>query len=250
MHRPTYLEMSYGKNRQRYPQIEKKALGITWASERFADYLIGLQFHIETDHKPLAPLLSTKNLEDLPVRVQRFRTRMMQFTYTISHVPGKRLYTRDTLSQAPLIRPLSQIEKKLESDIKAYVDSVVRYLPATVNRLEELRCQQQDEVTRQLMKYCPEGWPDRSRLPGPLNPYWNERSELTIHQGLLMKGNWLVIPVSMRLQVLDRIHEAHQDIAKCREHAKASVWWPGLSKQLEEVVNKCPTCIEKRVNAA
>ena len=175
----------------------------------------------------------------------------MRFTYTISHVPGKHLYTADTLSRAPLVRPLSRIEEKLESDVKAYVDSIVKYLPATENRLEELRCQQQqDEVTRQLMTYCSEGWPDRSRLPGPLNPYWPERSELAIQQGLLMKGNRLVIPVSMRLDVLDRIHEAHQGIVKCRERAKASVWWPGLSKQLEEVVNKCPTCIKERVNAA
>ena len=58
---------------QRYAQIEKEALGITWASECFTDYLIGLEFHIETDHKPLVPLLSTRNLEDLPARVQRVR---------------------------------------------------------------------------------------------------------------------------------------------------------------------------------
>lgn len=51
---------------QRYAQIEKEALGITWASEHFADYLIGLQFHVETNHKPLVPLLGARNLEDLP----------------------------------------------------------------------------------------------------------------------------------------------------------------------------------------
>ena len=38
---------------QRYAQIEKEALGINWASESFADYLIGLDFHIEADHEPL-----------------------------------------------------------------------------------------------------------------------------------------------------------------------------------------------------
>lgn len=143
---------------QRYAQIEKEALGITWASERFADYLIGLKFHIETDHKPLVPLLSTKNLEDLPARVLRFRMRMMRFSYTISHVPGKSLCTADALSRAPLTRPLNHEEKKLEADVKAFVDSIVKYLPATESRLEELRSQQQqDEVTRQLITYCTEG---------------------------------------------------------------------------------------------
>ena len=108
---------------QRYAQIEKEALGITWASERFADYLIGLEFHIETDHKPLVPLLSSKNLEDLPARVQWFRMRMMRFIYSISHVPGKSLYTADTLSRAPLVRPLNREKEKLEADVQAYVNS-------------------------------------------------------------------------------------------------------------------------------
>ena len=26
------------------------------------------------------------------------------------------------------------------------------------------------------------------------------------------------------------------------ERAETSVWWPGLSRQLEEVVKRCPTC--------
>ena len=72
---------------QRYAQIEKEALGVTWACERFQDYLVGMRFHIETDHKPLVPLLSSKNLDELPIRIQRFRLRLMRFCYSISHVP-------------------------------------------------------------------------------------------------------------------------------------------------------------------
>ena len=231
---------------QRYAQIEKEALGVTWASERFADYLIGLKYHIETDHKPLVPLLSTKSLNELPARVQHFRLRMMRFSYTISHVPGRELYTADTLSRAPLVRPLDPKEEQLQNQVQAFVASVVKYLPATEDRLEELRYQQQhDEVTKQVMDYM-----DTSRLPGALKPHWCERNELTIQQGLLMKSNRLVIPMSMRLDVLDRIHEAHQGITKCRERAKSSVWWPGLSQQLGDLVNRCPTCIKLRIQAA
>ena len=51
---------------QHYAQIEKEALAITWACDRFADYLMGLQFHVETDHKPLVPLLSAKRHNKLP----------------------------------------------------------------------------------------------------------------------------------------------------------------------------------------
>ena len=51
----------------------------------------------------------------------------------------------------------------------------------------------------------------------PLKAYWPERDEMTVQQGLLMKGNRLVIPVSTRLDVLDKLHEGHQGITKCRE---------------------------------
>ena len=73
----SYISRSMTETEQRYAQIEKGALALTWACERLSQYLIGSKFTLETDHKPLIPLLSTKNLEDLPLRIQRFRLRMM-----------------------------------------------------------------------------------------------------------------------------------------------------------------------------
>ena len=71
----------------RYAQIEKEALAFTWACKRLSNYLIGIHFQIQTDHKPLVPLLNMKHIEDLPIRVQQFRLRMMRFSYKIVHVP-------------------------------------------------------------------------------------------------------------------------------------------------------------------
>jgi len=96
-----YISRSLTPTEERYAQIEKEALALTWACERFSDYLIGLHFHIETDHKPLVPLFSSKLLDEMPLRVQRFRMRMMRFSFEISHVPGNRLIIADALSRAP-----------------------------------------------------------------------------------------------------------------------------------------------------
>ncbi|CAB3261242.1 unnamed protein product [Arctia plantaginis] len=57
----------------RYSQIEKEALALTWAAEKFQEYITGLDIVLETDHKPLLQLLQTKNLDDLTPRLQRFR---------------------------------------------------------------------------------------------------------------------------------------------------------------------------------
>lgn len=107
----SYISKSLTPTEQRYAQIEKEALAFTWACERFSDYLVGLPFSIETDHKPLVPLFSTKSLDELPIRVQRFRLRMMRFDFSIYHVPGKDL-TVHSMTQETRI---SSFKKKYTS---------------------------------------------------------------------------------------------------------------------------------------
>ena len=64
---------------------------------------------------------------------------------------------------------------------------------------------------------------------------------------MLRKGSRLVIQVAMQKTILGKIHEGHQGITKCRERAKQSVWWPGLSKQIEDLVDKCSKERQTRV---
>lgn len=61
-------------------------------------------------------------------------------------------------------------------------------------------------------------------------------------------GSRLVIPTAMRNTVLDALHEGHQGMTRCRERARETVWWPGLSGQLNELVRNCKTCIKERGN--
>ena len=67
-----YASRSMTETERRYAKIEKEALAITWALEHWADVLIGMKFNVQTDHKPLIPLFSTKLIDELPVRIQRF----------------------------------------------------------------------------------------------------------------------------------------------------------------------------------
>ena len=56
-----------------------------------------------------------------------------------------------------------------------------------------------------------------------------------------------MIPCSLQQEMLKILHEGHQGIVKCRDRARESVWWPGLSAQLENLVFNCEVCIKERV---
>ena len=138
-----------------YVQIEKEALAVTWSCERFSSYIIGKHVQIETDHKPLVPLLSCKPLENLPPRVVRFHLHMMRFDYSITHVPGKLLCTADALSRSPSQEPLSTSQLTLQAKVENYIDAIVAQLPASSDSLLKYRQAQHSDLTcSKVIIYC------------------------------------------------------------------------------------------------
>ena len=132
-----YASRSLTDTERRYAQIEKEALAVTWACEKFANYVLGCKFQIETDHKPLVPILSTKHLDNLPPWVLRFRLRLARFDYTIQHVPGKLLYTADALSRAPITATEAPLDQS--DEVETFIESVTSNLPASTPWLEAYR---------------------------------------------------------------------------------------------------------------
>ena len=244
-----YASRSLTLTEQRYAQIEKEALGLTWACERFQDFLIGKHFCLETDHKPLISLLGGQALDILPPRIQRFRMRLMRYSYFIVHVPGKSLWTADTLSRSPVTTPTSASEQELMESTNIYVDCVMGNLPVSPTYMDNLRKElKADSVCSRVMMLCTDGWPDHARQEPELKSYWRERATLTVEDGLLLKDTRLVIPPAMRNDVLAKLHEGHLGVVKCRERARQSVWWPGLSQQVDGMVLNCRKCIQERQN--
>ena len=236
----------------RYAQIEKEALALTWACERFSDYIVGKSILAETDHKPLVPLLTTRTLDEVPPRVQRLRIMRLMCIYfkEVNHVPGKEMYIADALSRMQS-ENTNRMATVPEEEMNIYVDSVLDSLPVSDVKLMEIKeAQDEDPVCRLIKSYCLEGWPDKFRLNDALKPYWSARGELTTAHGILLKSTRVVVPSAMKLQVLDKIHEGHQGIVKCRERAKTSVWWPGLSREVQDMVENCNVCAKHRQQRA
>ena len=53
-------------------------------------------------------------------------------------------------------------------------------------------------------------------MPDSLKAYHLVSPELSVNNDLLMRGNRFVIPPTLRQDMLERLHEGHQGITKCR----------------------------------
>ena len=245
-----YASRSLTPTEKRYAQIEKETLAATWASERFHTYLMGKEYTLIADHKPLVALLSNKNLEDLPPRILRFRLRLMRYNYNVQFLPGKEIYTADALSRSPVSEP-SQEDESIQETAELFVEQVISHLPASDPRLEQIRRQQQDDdICRQIRQYVHEGWPENGKLKGEIRLYASMSAEITIQRDLLLRGNRLIIPQAMRKDILQRLHDGHLGITKCRERARQSVWWPGLNRHLQDLLYQCRICSRDKANGA
>ena len=77
-----------------------------------------------------------------------------------------------------------------------------------------------------------------------LQPYWIFREELTVEDGLILKGTRIVVPNKQWEAMLKQIHEGHLGLNKCKLQAKETFYWPGLNEHLEKLVLNCELCLK------
>ena len=178
-----------------------------------------MSFVLETDHKPLEALFNTTELSKTPPRIQRFRLRLMRFSVTVNHVKGKHHFTADALSRAPVGSSTEKDEHFVE-EVESFAAQKVFTLPATTQRLSQIReAQITDEECAQIRNYCSQGWLAYMPNQPLLRPYWENRTHFSIVDDLLLCDERLVIPKSMRREILECIQNGYLGISKCRARA-------------------------------
>ena len=121
----------------------------------------------------------------------------------------------------------------------------------------------EDESMRTLYSLVNSSFPDdKHDLPPNLIPYWNVRNNLYVLDGVVLMrdqvvippglrdnvskavtsglGARIIIPPNLRQEVVKTLHSAHQGVGGMNERAKAAVYWPGITKDIETVAtNQC-----------
>ena len=101
-------------------------------------------------------------------------------------------------------------------------------LNASPSKLELIKQEsERDPQMLMLKELIIQGWSkDITQCPLLLHSYWNYRDELSIVDGIVVKGNHIVVPLKFRPELLAMLHDLHLGIDRCIQRAKGSVYWP------------------------
>ena len=127
--------------------------------------------------------------------------------------PGNSIPVPDALSRAYL--PNTEDDDK---SLEYQVHLLVSNLPVSEPKLRETQnATENDQVLQKLRELILDGFPDSKRsMPPELSPYFQVRSELSIAEELIFKGDKIVIPSALRKEMKERIHMGHIRIERCK----------------------------------
>ena len=221
-----------------YCPIEKKN------TESLHEFVYGQLFEVENDHQPLKSIFN-KPISKAPPRIQRFLLRLYRYDFTLNYTPGKIMVVSDALSGAYLKDQKPEIS---DAEMNYMIHSVISSLPISDEKLKQFQTEtSKDETLRTLHKYVMNGWPKNKNDINPTSmPYFSIRDEISVANGLVLKGERIIVPLSMRKEMKQIIHSGHQGIEKCKARAREALYWTGMSAEIADIVSACRTCQEHR----
>ena len=227
-----YASRSLSPAEKRYAQIEKEMLAITFGLEKFHHFTFGREVKIITDHKPLVAI-TNKPLSMAPRRLQNLLLKAGSYSYCLEYKPGTAIPIADTLSRAPTE---SAAAKETINNIS------INHMGD--RRLNEIRgAAIIDNEMIDLSETITQGWPnDVHQVAEHLRPYFHFRDELAVQNGIIMKGDRVVIPKSLRKEMKQGVHAGHLGINSCLRRAKDVMYWPGMSSEIKQYIETCGTC--------
>ena len=102
-----------------------------------------------------------------------------------------------------------------------------------------------------LVHYIFHDWPPtKDHLPQQLQAFWHFREELSIADGILLKATRAIVPPLLCPSMLTKIHHSHRGPEYCLCFARDVVFWPNISKDIEEFCHSCSTCTQYGKQAA
>ena len=223
------------KTKHNCSQIDKEATAIIFGVKKFHTYLFGRHFTLITDNQPLVSIFSPKKGISMmtATRLQRYALYLTGYDYDIEYRNTKRHTNADSLSRLPY----ETVEDKLDPVDLFYTDQIEQ---APINSATVKRETQRENILSRAYEYTMKGWSKPAEEF--LKPFYTRRDELKIHQGCILWGILVIIPIKLRKEVLEMLHSGHAGCAKMKAIARSYVWWPGIDANIEKIAKECAGC--------
>ncbi len=248
----------------RYSVTESELAAVVSAVRKLKLYL-RKHFTLIVDHQALVFILNEKGLDEIESpRIVKLKEKLSHFNFTTVWRQGVKHTVADVFSRYPVSVPnedelAGEVEvedcaqqfalnciRMTQDNNCGIVDQVSKGVIADLT-LEKVRTAiSKDELLSRLQETIIDGFPNAKTSCPELTDYWNIRHELSIVDGVIMYGKRLVIPKSMRLEILDQLHVAHQGRERTLKRARQCVFWPGLTNDVRHKVQGCKECEEHK----
>ena len=239
------------KSESNYAPVEGEALAVAWSLEQTRFFTMGCNnLLVNTDHEPLVKVLGDRRLDEiLNPRLLRLKRRTLLWKFTIEYKPGEQIKFADATSRHPIntYSELASLNLQTTADHEevAFIASLKQisndFFAVTWEKVKE--ASSKDEQILLLIKHITEGFPKcKSKLPILLEKFWSIREKLNVHDGVVLYMDRIVIPQALRKHVLDHLHSAHQGVTGMLARAQATMYWPGISLDIESKRQICSPC--------
>ena len=138
------------------------------------------------------------------------------------------------LSKLPL-KGTTRIEVAEEICIKKMREE----FPIDFHRVEKET--QNDELMSKLFRTIMFGFPEQL-LDDSLKNFYKHQDKLSVHGGCISFTDRIMIPKSLRVEVLELLHSCHAGISRMKNTARAYIYWMGLDEDVENFVKSCDAC--------
>ena len=258
----------------RYAPVEGEALAVADALDKTRYFVLGCKdLIVAVDHKPLLKILGDRSLEDIPnTRLRNLKEKTLRYLFRIVHVAGVRHRAADGVSRhptgspsrmhldddvaanqdgEPLLPPALPVAMRMAATDEDPEDPVVAcgvaslaFLPVRSVTWERVRvATASDPDMHFLVTLIESDIPDsRSSMPIPLRDYHQSRHDLHTVDGVILFKHRVVIPLSLRQEVLAALHSAHQGVTSMLSRAEDSVFWPGITGDISSARTGCNHC--------
>ncbi|MEW8309573.1 MAG: DDE-type integrase/transposase/recombinase [Candidatus Thiodiazotropha endolucinida] len=260
----------------RYAPVEGEALAVADALDKARYFVLGCSnLTVAVDHKPLLKLFGDRSLENISnARLRNLKEKTLRYRFRMIHIPGAKHRATDSISRHPTGNP----EKLVLTDDIAHIEQPLADISGQSSILVGLRCQSPDvtvedsvlmtavtsldslnlrsvtwdrvrtatasDNTLQTLAHLIEsGLPDlRNEFPDALQEYYPFRNDLYTVDGVILYKDRVVVPPTLRPEVLASLHSAHQGVTAMTARAESSVFWPGINPAISSLRTSCQQC--------